>query len=177
MARGAHWVWLVLPRPSVHVQIHNQFMDQTLRSRSYVFTWNNYTKEDEERLQQYWESGKFKYLCYGREVGASGTPHLQGLLYMANACTLTSLKKHFPSPHFERMRGTFSQAIAYCKKDGDFVGFGSEPQDSVAKGAVEKARWSRTLELAKAGRIEEIDPDMQIRFDLLPGWVEFLRNN
>lgn len=44
------------------------------RVRRFCFTLNNYTKEEEDYLQAF----PCTWLVMGKEVGESGTPHLQG---------------------------------------------------------------------------------------------------
>lgn len=97
------------------------------QSRSWCFTLNNYTQDDEQRIGTYTEEREADYVVYGREVGESGTPHLQGFILFAAKKRLSGVKELFlpAKPHLERMRGTKQQAIAYCKKDGDIYEAGS----------------------------------------------------
>lgn len=47
------------------------------RLKRICFTLNNYTEEDERRIQE--SSEIYRYAIYGRELApTSGTPHLQG---------------------------------------------------------------------------------------------------
>lgn len=87
-----------------------------MSSRTWCFTWNNYSPEDELVLQNY----DFKFILYGREVASTGTRHLQGLLVLREPQRISFLKKNFGSrPHFEVCRN-FPASVQYCKKDGDF---------------------------------------------------------
>lgn len=98
-------------------------MDQ--RSRGWVFTLNNYDQADVDRMP----SVDSQYLIYGKEVGESGTPHLQGFVYFANARTGKAVKKQISErSHIEKMRGTPKQAADYCRKGGEFVEFGVMPE-------------------------------------------------
>lgn len=102
-------------------------------SNAWCFTLNNYTKIEYEFLSSSFsnESERYFYII-GKEVGANGTPHLQG--YVA----LKDRKKKFrPLPkfgvfrgendnkkqaiHFERARGNRKQNYEYCSKDGEFI--------------------------------------------------------
>lgn len=48
-----------------------------LRKTNFVLTLNNYTEEEELSIPLLVEQKLCSYFCYGKEVGASGTPHLQ----------------------------------------------------------------------------------------------------
>ena len=87
------------------------------RSRGWCFTINNYTEEDENIV--YAMSWDCAYIVCGREVGDSGTPHLQGYIYYKNAVRLSTMKEVHPTAHWEPQRGTPQQASDYCKKDGE----------------------------------------------------------
>lgn len=93
------------------------------KSRAYCFTLNNYTEEEYLAIS----SMECKYLVIGKEKGESGTPHLQGYVYLVNPRTLTSLKKSMPRAHIEVAKGSPLQASTYCKKDGDFYESGELP--------------------------------------------------
>jgi hypothetical protein len=61
---------------------------------------------------------------YGKEVGESGTPHLQGILQTWQKITLVGLKTHFHKTcHWGDKNGApvlfVSKADDYCAKDGD----------------------------------------------------------
>ncbi len=95
---------------------------------AWCFTLNNYTEREFECLSSEFRNKSEKYFyIVGKEVGESGTPHLQG--YIA----LKDRKKKFrPLPtfavnrngknamHFERARGNREQNYKYCSKDGNF---------------------------------------------------------
>lgn len=128
------------------------------RSRAWVYTWNNYDEEDEAYLQGL----ESKYHVYGREVGESGTPHLQGTIYFTSAKTFNRVKKMLPGAHIE-VCVSLHKSIEYCKKDGNFFENGIPPVSNQEKGELEKKRYERAWELAKEGRIEEIDADIRLR--------------
>jgi len=114
------------------------------KSRNFCFTLNNYTSVQVAELA----SLDCRYLCFGKEVGASGTKHLQGFISFVNP-RRTPLTMGLG--HIEPMKGTIEQAIAYCEKDGDFQEFGDRPMSSKAKGLDEKARWADIRQLAESG--------------------------
>lgn len=131
------------------------------RSRSWVFTWSNYPVNYSATLNA---AGSLYWLV-GLEVApTTGTPHLQGLIYFKNAASKTAVRKKLPGCHVEQMKGTLEQAMTYCKKDGNWVDQGNAPMTQKEKGDGEKERWKETLELAMKGDIQEIDPEIQIRY-------------
>lgn len=87
--------------------------------RNIVFTLNNYTNEDIERLRGV--ADNFAYIIWGKEVGESGTPHLQGMAQLKKVTKFNTVKNMIGErAHLEKMRGTAQQARDYCAKDGDF---------------------------------------------------------
>ena len=102
------------------------------RHRHFVFTWNNYPNEYEDKLRELQPSW---YLLQG-EIGAQGTKHLQGAISFSNARAFSSIARRIRGWHIEPMRGTIEQAVAYCTKeetrDADFGGpkeFGARPRN------------------------------------------------
>lgn len=83
------------------------------RARSWVFTLNNPTNAEEAILHVL----PCKYVCFGREVGEGGTPHLQGFLQFNSPMKFSVLSKRLGSRyHIERAGAQPGRAIAYCKK-------------------------------------------------------------
>jgi len=77
-----------------------------------------------------------QYLTYGKEIGESGTPHLQGLIHFKSAKTLRQVRAAFPTekkPHLEPRNGTIDQAVDYCHKDGDITEMGTKPMSQAEK--------------------------------------------
>lgn len=99
-------------------------------SRSYVFTGNNYTDANIQFLAEL----DVPYVGYAKEVGANGTPHLQGLLIMKNRCRYATVRNSLPIGfHVEKMRGTAKEARDYFadnpeKPDPDVTERGEIPQ-------------------------------------------------
>jgi len=92
---------------------------QSIRSRSWCFTVNNFTAAD-------WFS--VKAMCtpaaYGiceEEVGDKGTPHLQGYVRFPNAKTMQQMRKFVPRAHLEVAKGNDAQNRLYCSKSGTNV--------------------------------------------------------
>lgn len=133
------------------------------KGRSVVFTLNNWTDGELASL-----SGKvpdqLRYFVAGKEVGESGTPHLQGYAYTEGQRTHAWFKTLIGNrAHIEFTKGTHEQAISYCKKDGDFVELGNPPKAPSAVGADELARWEAARKSAKAGTLDDIPADIYLR--------------
>lgn len=85
---------------------------------NYVFTLNNYT---EKEYKDFLSSDKYNYLIIGKEVGDSGTPHLQGYIQLKIKTHLNGVKKINNKAHLERARGSPDDNIEYCRKEGNFT--------------------------------------------------------
>jgi len=96
------------------------------QSKRFCFTWNNYDDAAVALLESF-ASDHCPYLVYGKEVGESGTSHLQGFFTLKSKKSITALRKLGLACHLETAKGTSLQASDYCKKEGDFVEFGTPP--------------------------------------------------
>lgn len=102
-----------------------------------------------------------RYLVYGREKASTGTPHLQGFVIFRTGKRLSQMRDWLPGAHFEEARGTSQQAASYCKKDGDATEVGVCPMDLADRN---RSRWSKAIQSARAGTIEEDDPEIYVRY-------------
>lgn len=99
------------------------------------------------------------YLCYGREIGESGTPHLQGFVVFKSNKRLSGCVKWLPGAHFEKTHGTNEQAASYCKKDGDYTEEGVMPNDTPARKSI---AWKDVIQSARDGTLEEKYPAVYV---------------
>nr|WAE43223.1 MAG: replication associated protein [Cressdnaviricota sp.] len=119
------------------------------RSFGWCFTLNNYTEEEYQRCIDV----QCRYIVIGKEIGESGTPHLQGYVHYSTNVPMSRVKKDLSTrAHVERRFGTVSEAANYCKKDGNFFENGDMPRD-------QKQTWKDVMELAQAGKMEQIMED------------------
>lgn len=100
------------------------------RARSFCFTHNNYGEDDLASLQAL---TFVKYGCVGKEIGESGTPHLQGYLLVKNPKELSAMIKALKNalgtaPHVEICKGSPQSNIEYCSKGGDVTEWGTKPK-------------------------------------------------
>ena len=89
---------------------------QSMTSRSYCFTLNNYTDDEQTRLSTSVEDSRVRYLCYQQELG--NIPHLQGYVEFRSPTRIAGAKTLLGTPrvHLEPRRGTRDQAREYCRK-------------------------------------------------------------
>lgn len=89
-------------------------------STRWCFTLNNYDEDSTTAISK-WDT---KYTVFGKELSASGTPHLQGFVIFKKSYRLSGTRKLLPTAHWEIAKGTSHEASDYCKKDNDFVEIG-----------------------------------------------------
>lgn len=106
----------------------------------FCFTKNNFTDLDVALLNDENVWTKFKYVCFGKEVGENGTPHLQGYFEFEHGSRLrlSAAQKRIQDLglmgyHLEIAKGTGEQNITYCSKDGDFTEHGVRPRAGQGK--------------------------------------------
>jgi len=69
-----------------------------------------------------WCEEEGKYWIIGREVGDSGTPHLQGYVSLRKRRTFIYVRNKLSNRcHVESSRGTARQNREYCSKGGNFI--------------------------------------------------------
>lgn len=139
------------------------------KSYNWCFTLNNYDESDCDKLK---ESDAFKYLICGREVGESGTPHLQGYVSFKNQIRFNSAKAAFAmlssAPHLEVAKGGIEANFKYCTKENNYFETGVRPAFQGEKGAKGRAaeiqRHEDAFQAAVAGDFDEIPADLRTRY-------------
>lgn len=128
----------------------------SVRSLGWCFTLNNYTADDFEAVKLV----ECSYVVVGKEVGDSGTPHLQGFIQFAKpGKTFAAVRKLVPLAHWEMTKGSVDDNYVYCTKAGDFFEKGVKPMSQSKKNDVLKRSLEQRWSLAKAGRFEELPPE------------------
>lgn len=132
-----------------------------MSSDNWCFTLNNYKEDDFDNILK---NPNFKYVVVGREVGESGTPHLQGFLIYKNKCRFSAIKKILPQAHIEAARGDAYTAAKYCMKDENYKEAGERP---AARAVKRKTEFTNVVDLAKKGKYSELlqeYPGMYLRY-------------
>lgn len=133
-----------------------------MSSIKWVFTINNYTDETTAKLET--AASFMRYLVYGKEIAPStGTPHLQGFLYLRKKTRLNAVKNliQCETAHLEIAKGSAEQAADYCKKDKNFKEFGICPKEG---STTTQEKWENAYTAAKENRLDDIPRDLYIRY-------------
>lgn len=118
-------------------------------SSRWCLTLNNYGEDDVERWTAAIGDGeRCRYGIFGKEVGATGTPHLQGFVITTAPVRLAGIKEIYGERvHAEFARGTSKQAADYCKKEGNYVERGTFPGNQGKRSDIEEfVEWIKEQE-------------------------------
>jgi len=101
-----------------------------VRNKRWCFTLNNYSDVEETHVSTLLgNQSSVAYGVVGKEVGASGTPHLQGFVVFTHGISFATARRRISvRAHLEVAQASAEAAANYCKKDGDFQEFGTLPQ-------------------------------------------------
>lgn len=93
---------------------------RTNQTKSWFFTFNNYTEEDIITLKNKFDEDIFEKYIFEKEVGESGTPHLQGCVFCKTKTRWSefNLSKNI---NWSKVRDE-ERAIKYCQKDYQSLG-------------------------------------------------------
>jgi len=107
-------------------------------AKNWCFTTNNYNEEHVLRLRSLHEEDNCNYICFGKEIGEQGTPHLQGYIVFEKRKTLNRVRALVPDSHLSVAKGTPAQNKKYCSKEGDFSEFGDIPSSQGKRNDLEE---------------------------------------
>lgn len=125
------------------------------KCRAYCMTFNNWTPLEYELLKA---DPLCRYVIIGKEVcPQTQTPHLQVYCYYKNQRLFSAVKNKYPRAHIEKARGTISQNIAYCKKEGQYEEVGTPPKDHDE--IDRNIAYRECIDLARSGDLEKIKND------------------
>lgn len=136
--------------------------------RYYCFTINNWTPE-ELLVLRVQAAAEARYICWQQEVGALGTPHLQGYVEYSKTRSLMWMKANgFPNrTHFEKRQGSRAEAREYTRKvDGTEVP-GTWEEHGIWAEQGDRIDLVRAVQMVREGKsdreIIEEAPDLWVR--------------
>lgn len=94
-------------------------LPRNIRARKWCMTWNNYTIEDFNKLEEEFIKRNYVYII-GKEIGTENTPHLQIYFSSKNPIAFNTLKKRYPHCHIEKAKGNEKSNLKYCSKEGNY---------------------------------------------------------
>lgn len=127
-------------------------------SKAWCFTVNNPLPS--EFISEEWVD----YMVVGEEVGAEGTPHLQGYVYFKKPYYLSGCKKFLARAHWEAAKGSPEQNRVYCTKDGKFQETGTMPSSKTSAATKKrKVDYETAIQLAKKQKLYDVEPGILVR--------------
>ncbi|AIF76280.1 Rep [Bat associated circovirus 9] len=131
--------------------------------KRWCFTINNPTPAEERHLREI-PVNQVDYLIAGREVGAQGTPHIQGFVNFVKKKTLNQVKLFVgPRAHVEKARGSDEQNRDYCSKDGDILVDVGCPRRPGARHDLASA-VSTALSTGDLGQVAQSHPETYVKY-------------
>lgn len=97
----------------------NTKIPRVVPAKYWCFTLNNYSDLEMETLETDFVKAGVKY-CFEKEIGESGTPHLQGFIQSNTKIRPTEKFKN-KRIHWEKAKGSEEQNKKYTTKDGKEV--------------------------------------------------------
>lgn len=124
------------------MEIRNRCPINKVIGDRWCITWNNYTEQDKERMET-WIQGNCKYGIIGEEVApTTGTRHMQIYVRTNKRCRGAFILATWEHKiHLELARGTESQNIKYCMKEGNYQEYGAPLECTAKNMEKEKRHW------------------------------------
>lgn len=98
-------------------QLERNTLKDCSRARRWIIVINNWEEKD---LVKIVSLSQCNYVV-GKEVGEKGTRHLQCYLEFPNQMRFNTLKRMFPTGHFEKATHSAKANVEYCTKGGDYI--------------------------------------------------------
>lgn len=115
--------------------------------RKYIFTLNNYSEEDVEKVKKYLNDKSQKWI-FGKEVGEKGTPHLQGYMEfksMKKWSTICNGCDSFNRAWSNKAKGKLEENYDYTSKEGDYYHGGFNIEKMKYKVNIELYEWQQKI--------------------------------
>jgi len=148
------------------------------QSKAWIWTLNNYTSSQITQVQELGKNPLVAFIGYGKETApTTGTPHLQGCLWMKKKTRFNTVKDLFlPATHFKKANGN-PKAWNYCYKEYKAALEAAISAENVwsmgtlplahAGPAKTKVKYAEAMEDAKNGNFDDIPADLMVRhYDL-----------
>jgi len=136
-------------------------------AKHWAFTLNNYTDDDIKAIEETYQSGEAVYVVFGKEVAASGTPHLQGHVQLKKRLTLKGVQKVVRFKAHLSMARNVQRSIDYCKKEGSFRELGTPPDvrnNSGKRSEFEDFRATIASGVTDGPTLRETHPNVMARY-------------
>lgn len=111
---------------------HTTNDDAQHRSRGWITTLNNYTEPELAKVITFADEC-CKYAVIGKEVGKTGTPHLQCYFQMKTSYLGQTLKNKTSTRMWVGIANAPKKSREYCMKEGDYMEFGTFDDTAAAK--------------------------------------------
>lgn len=135
-------------------------------SRNFVFTWPNPPISGDDALVCFCGLPHFRYVIFQLEQGDSGLLHFQGYLELERPVRWSSFSQYLGTGiHWEKRRGTPSEAIAYASKEATRIQGPFTAGTTKTQG--ERSDLSTAVEAYKAGGLKQVReqlPEVYIRY-------------
>lgn len=148
----------------------SKVVDNKYKSRYWVFTLNNYSREDMERLNPTQDIDIQSFvegIVWQEEIGESGTPHLQGYVEFLQRRSIPQIKKYggpWSRMHLEGRLGSALEAFDYCTKprsEGGLIKDGIQCIYGLDRNALEK-KCPKKKTKAKSKKEERVAQEKQM---------------
>jgi len=142
-------------------------MANSIKATRYLFTLNNWTAIEYNKLKKFGEGPTVGYMIMGKEgVQPGKTPHIQGYLELKRSQRFSFVKKMMPRAHWTRANGTAQQNIDYCSKEDKHAWFTGMCKKTPAEAG--RMKGAAAVAMAKEGKdwfeILEAFPDYCSRY-------------
>ena len=108
----------------------------TSQGRRFCLTLNNWTEKEYSLIHDYMNTKDFWII--GKEIGESGTPHLQIYFESKAPIKFKTIKNVCNRVHVEKAKGNRRQNYNYCSKDEDF-------ETNISESDLEKPKKNKTI--------------------------------
>jgi hypothetical protein len=144
-----------------------------MSAKNWCFTLNNYTNAEIEAFSNLGDN--VSYLIYGKEVGETGTPHLQGFIAFSARRRLAQVKAVVGQRAHVEVTRTVPQAITYCKKDGDFTEHGQMPAGPGNRSDIDAFKEDVKLGIVDRKQLRETHSEVFAKYSRF--CIEYLHDN